>query len=220
MGQGPLDPERGHAVAAGLRDLGVRGILVTAAEQGYIVELACAVPDCMCPPELGGPKHFVKVPSETPDWMPTIDHFPVPQEKGGERTIDNVRLAHRLCNRVDAARRLERTYEKDLARVEASRTAALRGSATVADVPAFQVVVTFRHQGLHESFDEVADQFAPGAIARRDETAWNFYLLPTQASDVTEAVAVAMNTLYRGLHRLFGRSEVELVELRASPEVD
>jgi hypothetical protein len=38
-----LDPERGGSVAAQLRGLGVRGVLITAAQRGYIVDLACAV---------------------------------------------------------------------------------------------------------------------------------------------------------------------------------
>jgi hypothetical protein len=43
------DPERGGAVAAELKNLGVKGILIKAAEQGYITELACKMPQCFCP---------------------------------------------------------------------------------------------------------------------------------------------------------------------------
>jgi len=35
------DPERGRGAAAKLKALGVKGILIEAAEQGYITQLAC-----------------------------------------------------------------------------------------------------------------------------------------------------------------------------------
>jgi len=38
------DPERGRAAAAKLKALGVKGILIKAAEQGYITQLACKIP--------------------------------------------------------------------------------------------------------------------------------------------------------------------------------
>ncbi len=120
-----LDPERGRAVAAKLRKLGIRGVLLTAAEEGYIVELACEMPECLCPPELGARAYFEEVPQELPDWMPTADHFPVLREEGGHRTVENVRLAHRLCNRVDYSKRIGRPYAKDLARVEVARAKAV-----------------------------------------------------------------------------------------------
>jgi hypothetical protein len=54
MSRVELDPERGRAVAARLRALGVKGILIKAAEQGYITQLTCKMPECFCPEELGG----------------------------------------------------------------------------------------------------------------------------------------------------------------------
>src|SRR5947208_7532675 len=66
----PLDPERGRAVAADLRRLGAQKILIRAAEQGYITELACKMPTCYCPEELGGATHFEAVTAELSDWMP------------------------------------------------------------------------------------------------------------------------------------------------------
>jgi len=44
-----LDPECGRAVAARLSALGAKGILIKAAEQGYITELACKMPERRCP---------------------------------------------------------------------------------------------------------------------------------------------------------------------------
>ena len=41
-------------VADQLRALNVKGILITAAEQGVITELRGAMPDCLCPEELVG----------------------------------------------------------------------------------------------------------------------------------------------------------------------
>jgi hypothetical protein len=51
------DPERGRATAAKLKALGVKGILIKAAEQRYITQLACKMPKCFCPEELGGACH-------------------------------------------------------------------------------------------------------------------------------------------------------------------
>jgi hypothetical protein len=69
-------------------------------------------------------EYFQEVRPDLPDWMPTADHFPVLKEQGGHRTVHNVRLAHRLCNRVDYSKRIGRPYASDLARVEAARIAA------------------------------------------------------------------------------------------------
>jgi len=56
------DPERGRAAAAKLKKLGVKGILIKAAEQGYITQLACKMRKCFCPEELGGACHFDRSP--------------------------------------------------------------------------------------------------------------------------------------------------------------
>lgn len=84
------------------------------------------MPECLCPEELGGRNYFdPKTPALT-DWMPTPDHFPTLKKDGGHLTVDNVRLAHRLCNRVDYAKNHDVSYAKDLARVEAARRAAAK----------------------------------------------------------------------------------------------
>lgn len=104
----------GVAIANQLRALGVRGILPQAAEQGYIPEFACSMPECFCPAELGGRSYFEPSGTDLTDWMATVDHFPILKEQGGHKTVDNVRPGHRLCNRVDYAKRSGRTYAKDL----------------------------------------------------------------------------------------------------------
>ena len=100
------DPERGRAAAAKLKALGVKGILIKAAEQGYITQLACKMPECFCPEELGGACHFEPVTNDwsdwRSDWMPTLEHFPVSKKDGGKAAVDNAILAHRLCNRLDS----------------------------------------------------------------------------------------------------------------------
>src|SRR3954453_21517412 len=108
-----LDPERGRGVAAGLRALGVKGILVKAAEQGYITELACGMPECLCPEELGGAAYFDPTSAGYSDWNPTHEHFPVSKMDGGRRTVDNSVLAHRLCNRIDHSFRVGRGHKRD-----------------------------------------------------------------------------------------------------------
>jgi hypothetical protein len=57
------DPQRGRAVAAKLKALGVKKReLIRAAEQGYITELACKMPECFCPEELGARLTFAQSP--------------------------------------------------------------------------------------------------------------------------------------------------------------
>jgi hypothetical protein len=41
------------------------------------------------------------------DWEPTADHYPRLKAHGGHLTPDNVRLAHRLCNRRDYTWRMK-----------------------------------------------------------------------------------------------------------------
>lgn len=127
MSEVQLDPERGRVVAATLRSLGVRGILIMAAERGYIVELTCKMPKCFCPEELGGADYFEPASGELSDWMPTHEHFPRSKRDGGHRTVDNSILAHRLCNRIDYSISAGRSYAKDLERITKARESAMRG---------------------------------------------------------------------------------------------
>jgi hypothetical protein len=83
------DPERGRAVAAELKKLGAKRILIKAAEQGYITELACKMPKCFCPEELGGATYFDPVTAVPNHWAPTLEHFPRPKAL--------VRMLLRLC---------------------------------------------------------------------------------------------------------------------------
>jgi hypothetical protein len=121
----PLDPERGRAVAADLRRLGAKKILIRAAEQGYITELACKMPTCFCPGELGGATYFEPVTAELSDWMPTHEHFPISKLDGGKEAVDKAILAHRLCNRIDYSIRAGRSYARDLERIRNAREKAI-----------------------------------------------------------------------------------------------
>ena len=112
MSRVELDPEPGRAVAARLKALGVKGILIKAAEQGYITKLECKMPKCFCPEELGGAGYFE--PDKRSDWSPTHEHFPLPKKDGGHRQVDNAVLAHRLCNRIDHSIRVGRGHKRDL----------------------------------------------------------------------------------------------------------
>ena len=100
MTRPPLDPARGAEAARKLKSLGVKGILVRAAELGYITQVTCRMPECFCPEELGGARYFEPL-TELTDWMPTHEHFPLAKRDGGHRSVDNSVLAHRLCNRID-----------------------------------------------------------------------------------------------------------------------
>lgn len=124
------DPERGRATAAKLKALGVKGILIKAAEQGYITQLACKMPECFCPEELGGACYFEPVTNEwsdwRSDWMPTLEHFPVSKKEGGKAAVDNAILAHRLCNRLDHSLRVGRSHRRDLERIRKAREEGIR----------------------------------------------------------------------------------------------
>lgn len=125
-----LDPERGRAVAAELKKLGVRGVLIQAAEQGYITELACQMRECRCPEELGGRQYFEEPTDDLSDWkeawLPTHEHFPRSARDGGHRVVENALLAHRLCNRIDYSIEIGRSHRKDLAKIERSREEGIR----------------------------------------------------------------------------------------------
>ncbi len=114
------------SVAEQLKNLNAKRILIKAAEQGKITELRCAMEECLCPEELGGRGYFERATREHPNWMPTNDHYPTLKCEGGGETVKNSRLAHRLCNRVDYSKRIDRSFAKDLASVEAARQEALR----------------------------------------------------------------------------------------------
>ena len=125
------DPERGRAVAAELKRLGVKKReLIRAAEHGYITELACKMPKCFCPEELGGTSFFAQATNDwsdwSTDWMPTLEHFPVYKKDGGKAAVDNAILAHRLCNRIDYSISARRPYARDLERVRKAREEAIR----------------------------------------------------------------------------------------------
>src|SRR6266511_5361820 len=115
-----------ESVAEQLKSLNARRILIRAAEQGKITKLQCAMEECLCPRELGGRSYFEPATHDLSDWMPTNDHYPTLACEGGRETVDNSRLAHRLCNRVDYSKRIGRSFAKDLARVEAARREGLR----------------------------------------------------------------------------------------------
>jgi len=123
MTQQAMDERLGKDVAQQLKDLGVRGILISAAEQGRIPAAECQMGTCLCPEELGGKSFFEPVPDELPDWMPTADHIELKSE-GGKLTLENVALAHRLCNRARfSIDERGGPGAKDTARAEAARDA-------------------------------------------------------------------------------------------------
>jgi Recombinase len=79
------------------RPLDVRGILLQLARDGQLIDVRCEMPQCYC---FRGRRYF-DTRSSGSDWEPTADHYPRLKMHGGHLTPDNVRLAHRLCNRRD-----------------------------------------------------------------------------------------------------------------------
>jgi hypothetical protein len=80
-----------------LERLGIRGILWQLARDGQLIDVRCEMPQCYC---FRGRRYFDSR-SARSDWEPTADHYPRLKMHGGHLTPDNVRLAHRLCNRRD-----------------------------------------------------------------------------------------------------------------------
>jgi hypothetical protein len=74
-----MDP--GNRLARELRErYHVRGILILAAETGYITELRCAMPHCFAPDR----GRFDPLGVPLGPWMPTREHFPLARRfKGG-----------------------------------------------------------------------------------------------------------------------------------------
>ena len=100
----PAAPAAAEAsVVEELEALGVRGILRQLAQDGQIVDVRCEMPQCYC---FRGRRYFEPI-SPGADWMPTADHYPRLKMHGGHLTPDNVRLAHRLCNRRDYTWRMK-----------------------------------------------------------------------------------------------------------------
>ena len=87
----------GASVVERLKALGVHGILLQLAKDGQIIDVRCEMPQCYC---FRGRKYFDPQ-GPYSDWEPTADHYPRLKMHGGHRTADNVRLAHRLCNKRD-----------------------------------------------------------------------------------------------------------------------
>jgi hypothetical protein len=159
------DPERGRAVAAELKALGVKKReLIRAAEQGYITELACKMPECFCPEELGGASYFAQVTNDwsdwRSDWMPTLEHFPVYRKDGGKAAVDNAILAHRLCNRIDHSLRVGRSHERDLERIRKAREEGIRrnnvltGNTEGGEIPTVVAIVEATGEPVEETEPE------------------------------------------------------------------
>jgi hypothetical protein len=100
----PAAPAAARAsVVEQLEALGVRGILRQLAQHGQIVDVRCEMPQCYC----SRGRRCFDPRSPGSDWSPTPDHYPKLKAHGGHLSPDNVRLAHRLCNRRDYGWRMK-----------------------------------------------------------------------------------------------------------------
>lgn len=89
--------DAGESPVEKLKHLEVRGILLQLARDGQIIDVRCEMPQCYC---FRGRRYFEQS-STGSEWSPTADHYPRLKMHGGHLTPDNVRLAHRVCNRRD-----------------------------------------------------------------------------------------------------------------------
>src|SRR4051794_36698151 len=87
-----------------LEALGVRGILRQLARDGQIIDVRCEMPQCYC---FRGRSYFEPRSAGGAGLGATADHYPRLKAHGGHLTPDNVRLAHRLCNRRDYTWRMK-----------------------------------------------------------------------------------------------------------------
>jgi hypothetical protein len=93
----PEQVTAGMAVARELRErYRVRGVLVSAAQAGYIAELKCGMEYCFAAAQ----DRFEPLGIPHGPWMPTHEHFPLAKRFRGTRDVTNAVLAHRRCNNV------------------------------------------------------------------------------------------------------------------------
>jgi hypothetical protein len=131
----PAAPAAARALAVEkLEKLGVSGILLQLAKDGQIVDVCCEMPQCYCPRGRGC--FDPKSPPPHSDWSPTPDHYPKLKAHGGQLTRDNVRLAHRLCNRrdygwrmkINAMLRKQMSLEEIASRLNAQKVPTIHGT--------------------------------------------------------------------------------------------
>jgi hypothetical protein len=84
-----------------LRGLHMTGILTTPARPEDATTVLCDMDVCYCPQGRG---YFEPIAVPLTDWSPAEDLFPRLKKDGGRRVAGNIRLAHRLCNRLDYAK--------------------------------------------------------------------------------------------------------------------
>jgi hypothetical protein len=131
--EGSQDGDGASAAGARARSLHqLHGIPLQLAKDGQILDVSCEMPQCYC---FKGRRHFdPRLPMS--DWAPMADHYPRLKAQGGHLTPENVRLAHRLCNRRDygwrmrinamLAKRL--SLEEIAARLNAKSVPAIHGT--------------------------------------------------------------------------------------------
>ena len=71
----------------------VTGVLVSAAQAGYIAELRCGMEYCFAAAQ----DRFEPLGIPLGPWMPTHEHFPLAKRFRGTREVTNAVLAHRRC---------------------------------------------------------------------------------------------------------------------------
>ena len=94
--KGPAAADARETAVEKLEALGVRGILMQLARHGQLIDVRCEMPQCYY---FRGRSCFEHRGPPYSDWEPTADHYPRLKMHEGHLTPDNVRLAHRLCNR-------------------------------------------------------------------------------------------------------------------------
>lgn len=148
--------------------------LLQAAEAGLITEPRCAMETCFYPKELGGEWHFERIQPQ-PEWIPTADHKKRKRDEG-LLTPDNVRLAHRICNRIGAVEADGHEAKRDRSKV-AALVAALRESAdaieSLADPDLGEIPSLFALQTEGWNLDRVEQGLRFGARGTVSGNGWH-----------------------------------------------
>lgn len=103
------------------------------------------------------------------DWAPSVDHVTL-KSKGGQLTLDNIRLAHVLCNRVDYAIKHGKRHDKDLERAKSGQFRDGHQASLQQGVYDRLPELVRDAEGLsHESSDDAEKAFHRGRAASFDE---------------------------------------------------
>jgi hypothetical protein len=174
----------GKSIGERLAELNADPWLVLAAERGLITELACSMPECLCPQ---GPTFFERRGDPRHNrWAPSADRWPVPGREGGEYVLGNVRLAHFSCNSSEGGRFGGKAASAKLSPEELSLRGRIGGRASVASTTREQRAEWGRDGGRLRWAD-----LSPEERSRQNQARWEAKT-PEQREDWKNAMRATL----------------------------